>query len=102
MGRMARPGQHNREMQLFYRTSPSGGFAKHGAEFEEADVTLSHAPVVLDATDQAGQQPAAQMGFFGGERVQDRHGVGAVGGTKREGPSLEEAAPARHELLPDA
>jgi hypothetical protein len=52
---MARAGEHNRETQFFDGPGSSRSLAKHGAHFEEADVALSHSPVVLDATHQPGQ-----------------------------------------------
>src|SRR5258708_11341234 len=99
MRRVTRTGQHNCEAQLFYRTSTSGGFAKHGAEFEEPDVAAPHSPVVLDAPDQAGEEPGPQMRLLRRQRVLQFHRVGAVRGTEGKRPRLEQAVATRHQLL---
>ena len=100
MRRMPRPGQHDREMQLFVGLGARAlGLAKDSSRLEEAHVPLTLAPVVLDAADQAREQTATQMGLFGREGVEDCHGIRTVGGAERERPGLEETVTARHELF---
>src|SRR6266404_383070 len=100
MRRMPRPGQHDREMQLFVGlVARALGLAKDSSDLEEAHVSLTLAPVVLDAPDQPRKQATPKVRFFGRQRVQDCHGIRAVGWTEREGPGLEEAVTARHELF---
>src|SRR5882672_7198507 len=105
MRRMARPGEYDGEMELLDRhpsplPRPSSPL-EDGPNLEEPDIPIPDAPVVLDATHEAREQPAAQMGLLGRERVQDRHGVRSVGGTQGQRSGFEEAAPAGDELLPD-
>src|SRR5258705_5162559 len=96
---MARPGQHDREVQLFVGLGVRAwDLAKHRSHLEEAHVPLTLAPVELDPADQAWEQAAAQMGLFCRERIQDGYGIGTVGGAEGERAGLEETGPARDEL----
>src|SRR5437773_9372666 len=100
MRRMARPREHDREVQLFLGLGARAlGLAKDSSHLEEAHVPLTLAPVILDPADQAWEQTAAQMGFFGGQGIEYGHRVGAVRRTEGKRPRLEQAVATRHQLL---
>src|SRR5882724_3783115 len=100
---MARPGQHDREVQILgWAVGRMGRWAENRPHLEQTHVAVSHGPVVLDAPDQTREQPAPQVGFLGGQRIQDRDRVRAVSRAQRERPGFEEPAPVGDQLLPDA
>src|SRR5438105_3946855 len=102
MGRMTPARQDDCEVLLLVGLGTRAlGLAKDSSHLEEAHVPLTLAPVVLDAADQTWKEPAPQVGLLRRERVQDHHGVGAVGGAERERTRLEQPAPARDQLLAD-
>src|SRR6267142_4494006 len=94
---MARPGQHDREVQVLLGAR-AFGLAKDSSDLEETDIAVSHGPVVLDAPDQPGKQATSEVGFVGGQRIQHGHRIGPVDGAEGERAGFEETGPARDEL----
>jgi len=66
---MARSGEYDGEMELSIGTPPPSPvprpLLKTVPTSKEPDVPIPDAPIVLDATHEAREQPAAQMGFLG-------------------------------------
>src|SRR2546423_12335866 len=103
MGRMARSRQDNCEMELFgWAVGRLGGWAENRPHLEQTNVAVSHGPVVLDAPDQPRKQATSEVGLFGRERIQDRHGVRPVGGAEGQRSGFEKTDSARDEMLPNA
>src|SRR4051812_12570880 len=105
MRRMPGACQHDREMELLFgQASPvpiPASPSEYRADLEQPDIALSHAPVVLDAPDQARQQLRPQVRLLARQRVLDRDRVGTVGGAEWQGAGLEQAGAVAGQPVPN-
>ena len=95
MRRLPPAGQHRRDPALLTRPLARRAGGERGADLEQPDVGHAVGPVGLHQPHQAGEQPAAEPGLVGRERIEQAHAAVTVGGTHRQAHYLVE--PLGHE-----